>query len=60
MPISVLVRRNVAIVTLDYPEKLNALTSAAYHQLAQHMRDIAQNEAITVTVLIGKGRFFSA
>ncbi|KAH0840746.1 3,2-trans-enoyl-CoA isomerase, Delta(2)-enoyl-CoA isomerase [Fonsecaea pedrosoi] len=60
MSVSVEYRGRVAIVTLNNPKRLNALTSQGYFQLAQTMRDIAQRPDITATVLVGKGRLFSA
>ncbi|KIW79438.1 hypothetical protein Z517_06050 [Fonsecaea pedrosoi CBS 271.37] len=60
MSVSVEYRGRVAIVTFNNPKRLNALTSQGYFQLAQTMRDIAQRPDITVTVLVGKGRLFSA
>lgn len=49
-----------AIVTLQSPEKLNALTQDHYYQLAVHLREIDTDEMIFVTILTGSGRFFSA
>lgn len=51
---------NLAIVTLDNQEKLNALSQEDYYKLASTLREIAQHDEVLVTLLIGKGRFFSA
>lgn len=53
-------RGRVAILTLDNQKKLNAMTQDDYYTLSKHMRDIADDNNIYITVLTGKGRFFSA
>lgn len=53
-------RGDVAIITLNLPHKLNAVTQAHYFRVASLLHQIAANDAITVTVLTGTGRFFSA
>ena len=53
-------RGRMAIVTLNNPKKLNAMTQDNYYTLSKHMRDIAADKNIYITVLTGKGRFFSA
>ncbi|RHZ48576.1 enoyl-CoA hydratase/isomerase family protein [Aspergillus thermomutatus] len=50
----------IAIVTLDNPDKLNALNQDDYYRLATVLREIAGHEEVVITILIGKGRFFSA
>lgn len=50
----------VAIVTLNRPEKLNALTQDLYYLLGERLREIDQRDDIFITVLTGTGRFFSA
>ncbi|MCJ1472997.1 hypothetical protein MMC13_001646, partial [Lambiella insularis] len=50
----------IALITLNIPHKLNALTQDLYYRLACLMRQAAAREEIYVTVLVGKGRFFSA
>ncbi|CAH0058041.1 unnamed protein product [Clonostachys solani] len=49
-----------AILTIDKPKKLNALSRAQYYELAQKLRQIAGRSDVFVTVLLAKGRFFSA
>jgi peroxisomal 3,2-trans-enoyl-CoA isomerase len=50
----------VAIITLNREQKLNALTSDLYFRLATLMNEVAEMPNITITVLTGKGRYFSA
>lgn len=49
-----------AIITLNNPKKLNALSQDDYYELARLLRQIAKRDEILITLLIGKGRFFSA
>lgn len=60
MCVNVEYRGRIAIVTLNVPGKLNALTSDGYFLLAKCMRDIANNPEVVITVLTGRGRFFSS
>ncbi|KAF1353254.1 enoyl-CoA hydratase/isomerase [Delphinella strobiligena] len=53
-------RGRVAVITLNLPKKLNALTQDHYYRVAVLLREIAERDDITVTVLTGNGRFFSA
>ena len=53
-------RGYIAIITLDNEKKLNAMTQDQYYQLAKVMREVAAKDDVHVTVLTGKGRFFSA
>lgn len=50
----------VAIVTLNRPDKLNALNGDLYYLLGERLREIDQRDDIYITVLTGTGRFFSA
>ena len=50
----------IAIITLNLPHKLNALTQDLYYLLSCRMREVAKREDIYITILIGKGRYFSA
>lgn len=50
----------VAIITLNRPSKLNAMNQPLYYRISCLMRDIAQDPTVTVTVITGEGRFFSA
>jgi peroxisomal 3,2-trans-enoyl-CoA isomerase len=50
----------IAIITLNVPSKLNALNGALYYQLARSMNEVAARPDTYITILTGKGRFFSA
>ncbi|OKL62692.1 hypothetical protein UA08_01404 [Talaromyces atroroseus] len=50
----------IAIITLNQPDKLNALDIDLYQLLADRFREIEQRDDIYITVLTGAGRFFSA
>ncbi|KAL9581067.1 MAG: hypothetical protein Q9212_004119 [Teloschistes hypoglaucus] len=50
----------IAIITLNLPQKLNALTQELYYRLGSLMREVAARSDIYITVLTGKGRYFSA
>ena len=50
----------IALITLNQPKKLNALSQDLYYQLACHMREVATRDDIFITILTGKGRYFSA
>lgn len=58
--ISVEYRGRVAVITIANEKKLNALNQAQYYELSQAMREVATHDEVYVTVLLGKGRFFSA
>ena len=62
MPYGVLAeyRGRVAIITLDNPKKLNALTKDGFYQISKYMREIEEHDEVFITVLTGNGRFFSA
>lgn len=53
-------KANVAIITLNLAKKLNALDQDLYYKLATSLLEVAARDDITITVLTGKGRFFSA
>ncbi|KAJ5109862.1 hypothetical protein N7532_002507 [Penicillium argentinense] len=50
----------VAIITLNRPDKLNALNQDLYYLLGERLREVDARDDISVTVLTGTGRFFSA
>ncbi len=50
----------LATLTLNRPEKLNALTSASFVQLRGHIDAIAADDSIGCVVLTGAGRSFCA
>ncbi|RFU73412.1 3,2-trans-enoyl- isomerase [Trichoderma arundinaceum] len=53
-------RGRVAVITIANEKKLNAFTQAQYYELSQALREVAKHDEVFVTVLLGKGRFFSA
>ena len=53
-------RGRVAIITLNNPKKLNAMNQKNYYRLSCLLQDVAAMPDISVTVLTGTGRFFSA
>lgn len=53
-------RGKVAIITLNQPKKLNALSQDLYYRLSYLMREVAARKDIYITILTGTGRYFSA
>ena len=53
-------RGKIAIITLNIPDKLNALTQDLYFRLSTLLRQVAARDDIYITVLTGTGRYFSA
>ena len=58
--ISLTTRGKIAIITLNVEKKLNALNQELYYRLSCLMREVAARDDIYITVLTGKGRYFSA
>ncbi len=50
----------VRVLTLDRPDKLNAMTSALYRACADNLAEAAANSDIGAVVLTGNGRAFCA
>lgn len=50
----------VATLTLNRPDKLNALNPAVFIELREHVDAIASDESVTCVVLTGAGRAFCA
>ncbi len=50
----------IATLTLNRPDKLNALTPASFVQLREHIDSLAEDESIGCVVLEGAGRSFCA
>ncbi|KAH8169655.1 enoyl-CoA hydratase/isomerase domain-containing protein [Sarocladium implicatum] len=59
-PLSVEYRGRVAVITIDNDRKLNSLTQKQYYDLGQLMREVATHDEVYITVILGKGRYFSA
>ncbi|RBR03076.1 uncharacterized protein FIESC28_11807 [Fusarium coffeatum] len=53
-------RGRIAVLTIHNERKLNAFTGAQYYDLAQKLREIATHDEVFTTVILAKGRFFSA
>ncbi len=54
------IKGKVAIITINLEKKLNAMTQDHYYRLSTLMREVAARDDVYITVLTGKGRFFSA
>jgi Delta3-Delta2-enoyl-CoA isomerase len=54
------IQGKIAIITLNVPKKLNALTQDLYYRLSVLMRQVAVNPDVYITILTGNGRYFSA
>src|SRR5258707_172325 len=52
------VEDGIATVTLNDPDKLNALTFQTYEELERLTRELAQDESVKVLVLTGEGKGF--
>jgi enoyl-CoA hydratase/carnithine racemase len=52
--------RGIATITLDRPEKLNALRVQTYDELLQALREAGADETVGVVVVRGAGRAFCA
>ncbi|KAI9697971.1 MAG: hypothetical protein M1836_004324 [Candelina mexicana] len=50
----------IAIITIQQERKLNALGYDGYCRLCSVLREVAAREDIFITILTGKGRYFSA
>ena len=50
----------IAVVTLNRPEKLNALTTAGFISFTRTLRELALNDDAAVIVVTGAGRAFCA
>lgn len=48
------------LLTLNRPDKLNALTVAMFRELRDHIADLAEDDSVSCVVLRGAGRCFSA
>ena len=51
---------NIALISLNRPKQLNALSLDDYQLLATLMRKAASNDDVTITVITGVGKYFSA
>ena len=53
-------RGPIAIITINNPKKLNALSKDGFYQVAKYLREIATHDEVLITLLAGVGRYFSA
>ena len=53
-------RGYIAVITLNNEKKLNAMNQDNYYRLSQILREVAARDDVHITVLTGKGRYFSA
>lgn len=53
-------RGHIAIITLNNEKKLNSMNQDQFAVLAKRMREVVSRDDVYVTVLTGKGRYFSA
>jgi peroxisomal 3,2-trans-enoyl-CoA isomerase len=53
-------RGRVAVITIDNAAKLNAMNQTDYYNLGMSLREIDTHSEVYITVILGKGRFFSA
>src|SRR3990172_1284902 len=51
---------SIATVTMNRPEKLNALTTAGFIELTNTLRQLALDDAAAVVIVTGAGRAFCA
>jgi hypothetical protein len=49
-----------ALLTINKPQKAGALSRMQYYELGQKLREVATHDEVYVTILVGKGHFFSA
>ncbi|KAA8913106.1 ClpP/crotonase-like domain-containing protein [Sphaerosporella brunnea] len=59
-PVELSVTKNIATITLNDPKRLNALTLDGYFLLGSVLRQVAAMPEVTITLLTGSGRYFSA
>lgn len=53
-------KNGLALLTLNRPDKLNALTVSMFEELRAHVHDLHKDESIGCVVLRGAGKCFSA
>jgi len=50
----------VASIILNAPKRLNACNNANYQRIALLLREVEEMKHISITILAGTGRYFSA
>lgn len=58
--ISIEYKGRLAIITIDNEKKLNALGQMEYYELGRKLQEVAEHDEVFITVLLAKGRYFSA
>ncbi|POS74592.1 enoyl-CoA hydratase/isomerase [Diaporthe helianthi] len=58
--ISIEYKGRIATITISNEKKLNALNQQQYYDISKALREIATHDEVYITVLLAKGRFFSA
>lgn len=58
--ISIEYKGRLAIITIDNDKKLNALGQMEYYELGRKLQEVAEHDEVFITVLLAKGRYFSA
>lgn len=54
------VRGSVAIITLNYPDKFNALAAEEYQDFHEFMQEAGRDPTTTITLFQSTGKYFSA
>jgi len=50
----------IGIVTLNRPDKMNAVTFGMLNRLGEIIKEVKEDESVRVVILTGNGRAFSA
>jgi len=58
MTVKIEIDSGIATITLDRPDKLNAMSDAMWDALLGHLGQIAADDAIRAVILTGAGRAF--
>ncbi|ERF69157.1 hypothetical protein EPUS_01113 [Endocarpon pusillum Z07020] len=58
--VTLIKKGRIAIITLNQPKKLNAMNQDGYYRLSCLLQEVAKMDDISITVLTGTGRYFSA
>lgn len=53
-------RSKLAVITLNRPEKKNAISREMYAELTRVLNEISDDDSISITVLTGNGDFYSS
>ncbi|KAJ3174365.1 hypothetical protein HDU88_000333 [Geranomyces variabilis] len=58
--VTIAVQGGIGIITINRPEKFNSFRKQTYTDVQQALLQLADNKDVIITVLTGKGRFFSS